>query len=150
MKKIFIAVLLIAAAGAGVYYFYFGKKKHSIVKKINQELITGKWKIDSLSVNHDSSGNAAALWLFAFALDSNAKNRVYDFQNTGKVFVSLPEDSTAKPDTAAFAWKNENVIAWKENLQDSTGAVLTVTKLDRQELVLQSKDSVKIYLKKIR
>ena len=79
MKKIILAVILLAAAG-GIAYYLLQKKKHENLS-INKELVIGKWKIDSLVSQKDSTKDGLALLLFA--MDSNAKKQVYDFQTNG-------------------------------------------------------------------
>jgi len=145
MKKIILAVIIVAAAGGGAYYLL--KKQNSSSVIFNKELATGKWKIDSLVAANDTSANFA---LLLFAIDSNARKLVYDFQADGKVFVTNPADSSAKKDTSAFAWGKEKEILWKEKSTDSTTESMTVVKLNKEDFVLQSKDSILVYFRKIK
>ena len=145
MKKIILAVIIVAAAGGGTYYLLKKQNFPSVI--INKELATGKWKIDSLVAANDTSANFA---LLLFAIDSNARKLVYDFQPDGKVFVTNPADSSAKKDTSAFAWGKEKEILWKEKSTDSTMESMTVVKLNKEDFVLQSKDSILVYFRKIK
>jgi hypothetical protein len=52
MKNVFI-VLLIAAVGAGVYFYFSNKQKTSTFN--SEQLIIGKWKIDSITFRKDTS-----------------------------------------------------------------------------------------------
>lgn len=147
MKKILIGLLLVAAAGAGVYYFLL-KKKNDTPATINKELAIGKWKIDSLVAQKNSTKDGLALLLFA--MDSTARNQVYDFQTNGQVLVLLPSDSLAKKDTSSFAWGKENELLWKEKYTDSTAESMKVIKLDKENFIIQSEDSTLVYFKKVK
>ena len=146
MKKIILAVILLAAAG-GIAYYLLQKKKHENLS-INKELVIGKWKIDSLVSQKDSTKDGLALLLFA--MDSNARKEVYDFQTNGQVFVSLPNDSLSMKDTSSFAWGRDKELLWKEKHSDSAAELMTVIKLDKKELVLRSADSTLVYFKKVK
>ncbi|HET9744839.1 MAG TPA: hypothetical protein VFP97_03940 [Chitinophagaceae bacterium] len=147
MKKIILAVILLAAAGGGIYYL-LGKKQHTEATTINKEFVFGKWKIDSLVSQTASAKNGLGLLLFA--IDSTAKNEIYDFQNDGNVVVSVASDTIAKKDTSRFSWGTANQFLWKETITDTDVDTMTVVKLDKQEFVLQSSDSTLIYLKKLK
>jgi hypothetical protein len=144
MKKIILAVILLAAAGGGAYYLL--KKQKNPLITIDKELVTGKWKIDSLVAANDSSSTNFALLLFA--MDSNAKKLVYDFQPDGRIYVTNPADSSLKKDTSSFIWGKEKEIFWKEKIADTTSESMTVIKLEKEEFVLQSKDSILVYFRK--
>ena len=146
MKKIILAVILLAAAGGGIYYLLQKKKVENSLTTIDKELVIGKWKIDSLVAKKDSTKDGLALLLFA--MDSNARKEVYDFQTNGQVFISLPNDSLSKKDTSSFAWGKDKELLWKDNHSDAATESMTVIKLDKNDLVLRSADSVLIYFKK--
>jgi hypothetical protein len=147
MKKIILAVILLAAAGGGIYYL-LEKKKQTEVTTINKELVLGRWKIDSLVSQKDSTNDGFALLLFE--MDSAASKLVYDFQADGKVLVSPPTDSIAKKDTSSFSWGKDKEFLWKERITDPDADTMTVIKLSEKEFVLQSFDSVLIYLKRVK
>jgi len=147
MKKIIIGLLFIAAAATGVYYLLKEKKNTSVVNSIKKEKLIGKWKIDSLVASKDSTSDGLALLLFA--IDSTARNQVYDFQESGQVLVSLPSDSVFQKDTSSYAWIKENEMLWKEKYTDSTAETMTVIRLDKKDFILQSKDSTLVYFKKL-
>ena len=146
MKKIILAVILLAAAGSGIYYLLQKKRVEDSLTTIDKELVIGKWKIDSLVAQKDATNVGLALLLFA--MDSNAKKQVYDFQTNGQVFVSLPNDTLSKKDTSSFTWGKDKELLWKDNYSDSTVESMTVIKLDKKDLVLRSADSVFVYFKK--
>jgi len=148
MKKTILAVILVTAVGGGAYYLLQKKKQDNPVPMINKKLVIGKWKIDSLVSPKDSTKDGLALLLFA--IDSNVRNQVYDFQTNGQVFISLPTDSLSKKDTSSFTWGKDNEIVWKEKYSDSTTESMTVIKLDKKDLVLQSADSTLVYFKKVK
>jgi len=144
MKKITLAVILVAAAGGIAYYLLQKKKQEDI--SIHKELVIGKWKIDSLVAKNDSTKDGLALLLFA--LDSNARKEIYDFQTNGQVFISLPNDPLSKKDTSSFAWGKHKELLWKEKHSDAVAESMTVIKLDKKNLVLRSADSTLIYFRK--
>jgi hypothetical protein len=144
MKKIILAVILMAAAGGVVYYFLQTKKSNN--NNFEKELITGQWKIDSLTAGKSSKKNDLALLLFS--MDSSARETVYDIQADGKILVSAPADSLAKKDTSSFSWGKNNEFLFKENPKDSTIETFSVIKLDKTELILQTSDSSFVYLKR--
>lgn len=147
MKKIIIGLLFIAAAGTGVYYLLKEKKNASVYSSIEKEKLIGKWKIDSLVATKDSTRDGFALLLFA--IDSTARNQVYEFQESGQVLVSLPSDTVSKKDTSSYAWIKENEMLWKEKYTDTTAETMTVIRLDKKDFILQSKDSTLVYFKKV-
>ena len=146
MKKIILAVILVAAAGGIAYYLLQKKKQEDI--SIHKELVIGKWKIDSLVAKNDSTKDGLALLLFA--LDSNARKEIYDFQTNGQVFISLPNDPLSKKDTSSFAWGKDKELLWKEKHSDSAAELMLVIKLGKRDLVLRSADSTLVYFKKVK
>ena len=147
MKQIILAVILLAAIGGGIYYLLQKNRQNTSVS-FKQEQILGKWKIDSLVAQKPSTKDELALLLFA--MDSTAEKLVYDFQPDGMVFVSLPSDSLKKKDTSSFAWNEKKELVWKEKSTDSTADTMTVIKLDKKDLVMQSADSTLIYFRKVK
>ena len=147
MKQIILAAILMAAAGGGIYYLLLKKKQNNSFS-FKQEQILGKWKIDSLVAQKDSTKDGLALLLFA--MDSTAKNIVYDFQPDGMVFVSHPSDSLQKRDTSSFTWNEKKELVWKEKPTDSIADTMTVIKLDKKDFVVKSADSILIYFRKVK
>jgi hypothetical protein len=134
MKSIVMAVLLIAAVGTGVYFLFFNRKKNSVVSnEVRQELIIGKWKLDSLS------REAGKLFPgLATIIDSNFKDYSYQFKQDGKIFRLL-KDSIQK-DTTSYEWTKEHQLVFKQQ-GDSVETKFTVSKLNQDSLVLHSKDN---------
>jgi hypothetical protein len=126
MNKFFIG-LLIVVIGAGGYYFFLRKKDKPIsATEINKELIVGKWKVEQDSVSN-----------------------FYEFQRDGDLLRSS-NDST-KADTTFYEWNKSNELVWKETKDDSTNSkVFSVTKLNADSLVLQTKDSAVFYFTKVK
>ena len=145
MKKIILAVILLTAAG-GITYYLLQKKKTTIISNVDKKLLIGKWKIDSLVQKNSSTKDDLAFLLFA--IDSNARNLIYDFQTDGKIFISRPDNSLNKGDTAVFTWGKENKFLWKEKINNPATDTLNVIKLDKKNFIIQSSDSVRIYLAK--
>jgi hypothetical protein len=146
MKKMLLAVIVMATAGGALYYF-LQNKKHSSENNFQKDLIIGKWKIDSLEIKNDSAKSDIGLLLFA--MDSVERQKVYEVRNDGYIYASLPYDSLSKKDTSSFSWGKSNEFLFKESVTDSLPESFKVVKLDKSDFVLQSKDSVLIYLKKI-
>lgn len=142
MKNVIVAVLLIAATGAGVYFLFFNKKKPGI--EIQKELIVGKWKLDSLSHVKDSVKLFAGL---ATMIDPDFKNYAYQFRQDGKV-LRLLKDSVQK-DSSRYEWTDEDHLLFKEQI-DSTGTNFIVSKLSKDSLVLELKDSAVAYFTKLK
>ena len=143
MKSIMMAVLLIAAVGAGVYFLFLNKKKTGIAgHEIQKELIIGKWKLDSLS---QTKGEAK---LFAGPdpiVKSNFSNYAYQFQQDGKV-LRLFKDSVQK-NNSRFEWTKNDQLLFKQEA-DSLETSFTVSKLSKDSLILQSKDSTTAFFSK--
>ena len=143
MKSIIMAVLLIAAVGAGVYFLFLNKKKTDITSsEIQKELIVGKWKLDSLLQTKDQAKLLAG---FVPAFDSNFANYVYQFQQDGKV-LRLFKDSVQK-NNSRFEWTKEGQLLFRQEA-DSIEASYTVSKLSKDSLILQSKDSTTAFFSK--
>jgi hypothetical protein len=142
MKKTILAVILLAAAG-GAYYF-LQMKKSSSESNIQQKHIIGKWKLDSLNSESDSINLVIAL---IGTLNSNFLNYEYDFRKDGYVLKFL-QDRMQK-DTVRYEWTKDNLLLWKEP-GDSAGQNLTVVKLNKDSLLLQTKDSTVFYFKKLK
>lgn len=148
MKKIILAVILLAAAGGITYYLLQKKEQENPEITINKELVTGHWKIDSLVAKSDSTNDALALLLFA--MDSNARKQVYNFQTDGKVITSIPGDSTAKRDTSSFTWGRANEFFWKEKITDAAADSMRVVELNELRFILRSDDSTLIYMTRLK
>ena len=144
MKKIILAVILLAAAGGIAYYLL--REKQNLPNNFHKKQILGTWKLDSLVVQKDSTKDAFALLIFA--LDTNAKKILYDFQKDGLMIGHEPVSS--QKDTLFFDWGNENQTMWKEKLNAAPHDTMTIIKLDKKEFVLRSADSTLIYLKKVK
>lgn len=143
MKKIILAVILVAATG-GITYYLFQNKKQTVISDFQQAQILGKWRMEFLKEGKDS---ASLLVGIIGMLDSNLMKYDYDFRKEGMVIKFL-KDSVRK-DTTNYEWTKENCIIWKEP-GDSTGESLMVNVLNRDSLVVTTRDSTTIYFKKIK
>jgi len=144
MKKIILAVILLAAAG-GITYYLLQKKKQSTIATIDKEIVLGRWKIDSLVAQKDSTKDDLILLLFA--LDSNVKKQEFKFFNNGQMISSEPGSS--ERDTSFFIWGKGEQLIWKEKKTGLFTDTTTIIKLDKKDFVLQSSDSTLFYLKRI-
>ena len=143
MKKLFIGLLIIAA-GAGTYYFLQNKKTKTDLL-LDKELLVGQWKINALHVSPKDSANLAAILLPS---DSSLKNTQYDFRKDGQ-FIQTHHDA-AKTDSSYYEWNNKNELLIKESPKDSLSEIYSVNKLDKDSLILQSKDSAVFVLTRIK
>src|SRR5258706_5698914 len=144
MKKLFIGLLIIAA-GAGAYYF-LQKQKSETPVTFEQELLVGKWKMDSMFVA--SNDSASHLIAGIAGGDSNFHKYQFDFQKEGTIVQTL--HNRAKTDTSWYEWNKKNELLIKESATDSTGEIYSVNKLNLDSLVLQSKDSAVLVLTKLK
>lgn len=142
MKNVIVAVLLIAATGAGVYFLFFNKKKPS--NEIQKELIIGKWKLDSLSHVKDSAKLFTGL---AVMIDPDFKNYTYQFRKDGKVLRFLKDN--VQKDSSRYEWTDKDHLLFKEQI-DSIGTNFIVSKLNKDSLVLELKDSSAAYFTKLK
>ena len=141
--KLFIGLLIIAA-GAGAFFFLRNKKSETNTS-FQKELLIGQWKLDSMDVKaKDSAGQFVA---FIAAIDSNFYRYRYDIRENGNILKSLADSGAA--DTSHYEWIKTNELAWKEKPNDSS-EVFTVTKLNSDSLLLQSKDSTVFYFTKLK
>jgi hypothetical protein len=143
MKKLFIGLLIIAA-GAGAYYLLQNKKTKTDLL-LDKELLVGQWKINALQVSPKDSANLAAILLPS---DSTLKNTQYDFRKDGQ-FIQTHHDA-AKTDSSYYEWNNKNELLIKESPRDSLSEIYSVNKLDKDSLILQSKDSAVFVLTRIK
>ena len=138
MKKIILAVILVAAVGGAAYYLLQNKKQNA-VNSFKQEQIIGQWKVDSVTKGKDS------VEVFTDKLDSIGMVYDYDFRKEN-IVVRFLKDSVLK-DTIQYQWIKDNHLVWKEQ-GDSVGQFLSIATLNKDSLVLQTKDSAVIYFKK--
>ncbi|MDP4264358.1 MAG: hypothetical protein Q8941_17645 [Bacteroidota bacterium] len=144
MKKLFIGLLVIAA-GAGAFYFL--QKKKTVNNSIRKELLTGKWKLDSLyAVSADSSSRFLS-GILALT-DSDRIRCRYDFRENGTILQL--QKGQAKTDTSWYEWTPKSDLLLKEAPKDSTGERFVVNKLGDDSLVLQSKDSAVFVFTKLK
>ncbi|HEX6171208.1 MAG TPA: hypothetical protein VFZ33_16090, partial [Chitinophagaceae bacterium] len=135
----------IAAVGAGVYFLFLNKKKTEITSsEIQKELIVGKWKLDSLS---QAKSESKLLEGLVTMIDSNFVNYAYQFQQDGKV-LRLFKNSVQK-NNSRFEWTKDDQLLFKQEA-DSIETRFTVSKLSKDSLILQSKDSATAFFSKVK
>ena len=137
MKKIILAVILVAAMGGAAYYL-LQKKKQNAVSSFKQEQIIGKWTLVRWTPGKDTVG------YYPGNPNSNRTKYEYDFKKENIVVISL-NDSVLN-DTAQYQWTKDKYIEWKK--QGDSVESITVITLNKDSLVLQTKDSTVIYFKK--
>ena len=146
MKKIILAVILVAAVGGAAYYLLQNKNQNA-VSSFKQEEIIGKWTLvrwtpfgDSLARSKDTVA------YFPINADSNRSKYDYDFKKENIVLISL--NDSVLSDTARYQWTKDNHIEWKK--QNDSAEILTVTTLNKDSLVLKTNDSAVIYFKRVK
>jgi Tfp pilus assembly protein PilV len=119
MKKILIALFIVAAAGTA-FYLLNRKSKATENSTQNKELILGKWKTAMMGTAADS---AKTTWQ-------------YEFQKDG--IVLRASGDTVKADTTHYSWNKSGALVWKENAGDTAGKIYTVVKLTADSLELKA------------
>ena len=137
MKKMFI-VLLIAAAGAGAYFYFSYKQKHSANNQ--QELIIGKWKIDSVDAVRSKDSSIR----FVSAADSNLRKYEFEFDKQGSVIKNM----NGTQDSSHYKFDDNDLLVWND--ADTSKITWTINKLHSLNLVIQSKDSSVFSFRKIK
>ncbi len=143
MKKIILAVILVAALGGAAYYLLQNKMQNA-VSSFKQEQIIGKWTLVRWTPFGDSLARKDTVALFPGNPDSNRTKYDYDFKKENIVVISL--NDSVLSDTVRYQWTKDNHIEWKK--QNDSAESLAVTTLNKDSLVLQTKDSAVIYFKK--
>ena len=111
MKKTLIGLLFVAAAGTGVYYLLQNKK--TIPENgIQEELLAGQWKLDTLAASPKDSSAGLMIALIS-TIDSNFRLYQYDFRQNGMML--LMKDS-ATTDTSYYEWNKANDLLWKKRM----------------------------------
>lgn len=146
MKKVFIVVLLIAALGIALYYVTRNDETpgKEITDISNQELLIGKWKLDSIVLSKDSASRFAAGITGIVA--SELMKYQYEFKNNGAIAISV-KDSLLE-DSSRYEWNRNNQLVWKESPADTTVEVFSVAALNKDSLILQAADSTSLLFTK--
>lgn len=142
MKQLFIG-LLIVAAGAGAYYFLQSKNNH-ITSSVEQHLLTGRWKIDSVQLPPRDSASFPASMLFR---DSSLRKSIFEFQKTGAIIQTTPGSTLT--DSAYYTWKGSDQLLIKQTASDSSSETFFVNRLNADSLIIQGQDSVLFVLRRL-
>lgn len=139
MKKVFI-VLLIAAVGVGVYFYFSKKQKISSVN--SNELIVGKWKVDSLVFKKDTSiaGN-----LFSHLFDSSLNKYEVEFRKDSLILKTY---EGRVEDTSRYQFSNDTTL-FISSINDGDKEMWNITRLDSSVMIARDKDSAAFYFKRI-
>jgi hypothetical protein len=146
MKTVFI-VLLIAAIGGGVYYFVTKNKPSvNITKSSPEEMIIGKWKIDSFDYKEGKDSSFTGLALFLALKDSALYKAEFEFQKDG---ILLERENKNVTDTTHYQFLNDSTLAtWSRT--DTVKTNSSIKLLDSTSLTIAIKDSLTYFLKKVR
>lgn len=142
MKKIILAVVLLAAAGGAVYLY--SQRNRNIKPPIQtsyKETIIGDWKIESIA-----SKGTSSIGLLLLSLDSNLTNYTFRFSADGAI-TQLLNDSIV-PQKSKYEWKDSSqlVIIEGDSLDDQE--LMHVAILTTEQLNLMSADSSVIHFKR--
>lgn len=144
MKKIILAVILLAAAGGAVYYFLSSKRASVPQQTSFKQMLLGEWKIDSVALSKNGSGNAIAL--FAMALDSNFLKHTYEFKDDGSIITKLGDSTLAEKNN--YQLKDSVTIVFTEGNGIAESFELKRSAKENEWFVLMDKDSTNYYFKK--
>lgn len=142
MKKIILAVILLAAAGGAVYLFT--QRNRNIEPSLQtsyKEFIIGDWKIDSIT-SKDNSG----LGLLLLSIDSNLTNYTFRFSADGAI-TQLLNDSIV-PQRSKYEWKDSSQLIILEGDSLTDKELMHIVSFTPEQLSLMSADSAMIYFKK--
>lgn len=142
MKKIILAVILLAAAGGAVYLLT--QRSRNIEPPLTtsyKDIIVGDWKIDSIA-----SKDSNSIGLLLLSLDSNLTNYTFRFTADGAI-TQLLNDSIV-PQKSKYEWKDSSQLTILEGDSLSDKEVMHVVSLTAEQLNLMSADSAMIYFKK--
>lgn len=142
MKKIILAVILLAAVGGAVYLY--SQRNRNIEPSLQtsyKETIIGDWKIDSITPN-DNSG----IGLLLLSLDSNLTNYTFRFAEDGAL-TQLLNDSIL-PQRSKYEWKDSSQLVILEGDSLTDKELMQVVTLTTDQLDLRSADSAVIHFRK--
>lgn len=142
MKKIILAVILLAAAGGAVYLFTQRNRNIEPLPATSyKETIVGDWKIDSIA-----SKDSNSIGLLLLSLDSNLTNYTFRFNADGGI-TQLLNDSIV-PQISKYEWQDSSQLIILEGDSLTDKEVMQVIALTPEQLNLMSADSAVIYFKK--
>ena len=143
MKKIILAVILVAAAGGATYYLLQKKKHPDLGSRVNKELVTGKWKIDSLDISRTKDSSIA---LALLVVDSNLNKYEFEIDKKGLIIQSF---NGVVEDTSNYKFTSDNqLLVWTK--ADSAKNTWTINKLDSIRMVVHDTDSTVFSFRKIK
>lgn len=144
MKKIILAVIILAVAGGAVYYFTQKKTEGKpAVTTSYQEAIIGDWKIDSVAARDSNN-----LGLLIMALDSNLTNYAFRFTKDGSVTQLLNDSIVQVKRNYTFSDSVHLVLNEGDSLQEKQ--LLQVLLLTTEQLHVMGSDSTTLFFKKVK
>ncbi|QNA46120.1 hypothetical protein [Lacibacter sediminis] len=142
MKKIILAVILLAAAGGAVYLFTQRNRNIEPLSETSyKETIVGDWKIDSIAANDSNN-----LGVLIMALDTNLTSYTFSFSKDGAVTQSL--NDSIMPVKRSYQWNDSANIILSEGDSASDQQYMKILALTKEQLSLMSADSAVIYFRK--
>ena len=142
MKKIILAVILLAAAGGAVYLFATRKQNvEPTIANSYQESIIGDWKIESIATKDSGS-----IGLLLLSLDSNLTNYTFRFTTDGNITQLLNDSIVGQK--GKYEWKDSSQLVIIEGDSLTDQEVMHVTTLTTEQLKLMSADSSIVHFKK--
>lgn len=142
MKKIILAVILLAAAGGAVYLFTQQSRNIEPLPVTSyKETIVGDWKIDSIT-SKDNSG----IGLLLLSIDSNLTNYTFRFASDGSI-TQLLNDSIV-PQKSKYEWKDSSQLTILEGDSLTDKEVMQVVSFTNEQFSLMTADSAVVHFKK--
>ena len=141
MKKIILAVVLLAAAGGALYLYFSPKLTDKPSTAVYTETIIGDWKIDSVAANDSGS-----IGLLLLALDSNLTNYTIRFDADGAI-TQLLNDSIL-PQKGRYEWKDSAQLVIIEGDSATDKEVMQVLSFTPEQFSVMSADSAVLYFKR--
>lgn len=143
MKKIILAVVLLAAAGGALYIYFKPKLTDKPTTVSYTEKILGDWKIDSLAAKDSNN-----LGVMIMALDSNLTNYAFRFAKDGSVTQLLNDSIVPVKRTYTFSDSTHLVFNEGDSLQEKQH--LQVLLLTNEQLHVMSNDSTTLFFRKLK
>ena len=145
MKKIILAVVVLAAAGGALYLYFFSQPVCEKPGKLfnYESAIIGDWKIDSVAARDSNK-----LGLLILSLDSNLTNYAFRFAADGSVTQLLNDSIVPVKRNYTFSDSVHLVLNEGDSLQEKQ--LMQVLLLSKEQLHVMSSDSTTLFFKKVK
>lgn len=137
-----MVAIVLAALGGALYYLFEMRKSTPATVSFRDNLI-GTWKIDSVALSQNDSGNVLGLTILA--LDSNYLKYTYQFDKEGFVVKNLADTTVEKLN---YQLKDSTHLTFIAG--DSTNEEFhnTIVSFDAGQFTLLASDSSLLFFKR--